>query len=105
MIHETTFAGSAGPKTPRVAIDWQVIYPAYPLTSAAFSGRVRLTSQMQKRAGLAQLQTQREILATKAKDLRGIRLHKRASAFDAELRRVTHDALRLEILNLEPSKC
>jgi len=64
MTHATTLAAYAKPQSPRMAIDWRVIYQPSQLKSAVISGRVRNAGQPQKSDG-AQLMIQREILLAK----------------------------------------
>lgn len=99
MTHATTHAPSAGAETPHSAIDWQVIYPPFPLGNAAAFGHAKPASPPQKPDGLAQMQIKREQLAAKAQHARNRSRISEASLTEAELYAVTHAALRLEMEN------
>ena len=105
MTHATTPAPSVVAETPHLAIDWQVIYPPFPLGNAAAFGHAKPASPPQKPDGLAQMQIKREQLAAKAQHARNRSRISEASLTEADLRAVTHAALRLEMENRRAMKC
>lgn len=105
MTPATTDASFAAPETPLTAIDWQVIYPPFPLGNAAAFGHAKPASQPQRPDGLVQMQIKREQLAAKAQHARSRSRINEASSTEAELRAVTHAALRMEMENRRATKC
>ena len=105
MTHAITPAASVEPRTPRTVIDWQVIYPPFPLGNAEAFGHAKPAPQSQKPDGLVQMQIKRELLAAKAQHARNRSRINEASLTELELRAVTHQALRLEVEMMRARKC
>lgn len=93
MTVATTNAGFAVPPTPPTAIDWQVIYPPFPLGNPAAFGHVPPAAPTPKPDGETQTLIKLALLLAEAKRARNLRRNKAASSFEADLR-----AMRREIL-------
>mgnify|MGYP003413918775 CR=1 FL=1 len=93
MTAAITSAGSAAPPMPPTAIDWQVIYPRFPLGNPAVFGHALPAAPTPKPDGETQTLIKLALLLHEAKRARNLRRNKAASSFEADLR-----AMRREIL-------
>lgn len=97
MTAATTNAGFAEPQMHHTAIDWQVIYPPFPLGNPGAFGHASTADQPPKRVGETQTLIKLALLLAEAKHARNLRQSKRASICEADLR-----AMRREILQRGP---
>ena len=79
---------------PHTGIDWQALYPAFPLGNPVAFGHVHHTAQTPKSDGGVQQIIRHEVLAAQASHARNLRQSKAASTSEAELRRLTHSILK-----------
>ena len=93
MTAAITNAGFAVPPMPPTAIDWQVVYPRFPLGNPAVFGHALPAAPTPKPDGETQTLIKLALLLAEAKRARNLRQSKRASLIEHDLR-----AMRREIL-------
>ena len=94
MTAATTNAGFAVPPMPPTAIDWQVIYPRFPLGNPAVFGHALPAAPTPKPDGETQMLIKLALLLAEARRARELRQSKLASMCEADLRAMRHAILK-----------